>query len=206
LESIHPYLTPFPEAQEEGTRWEDVTRHVTPETLNRVLPPTWMFTSQTPSTNDDATDQLSSLPSARDESLLNFTKIDLKRTFNPLAVGRDRTDQILDKSYYLLSLAAGNTDTLLEELELSFLTVLCVNNFSGFETWKKLVILFCGCRAALSTHERLFREFLSILRAQFGMCSEETITEVILEGNFVSDNLKVPSHIRFADARPCTSR
>lgn len=66
-----------------------------------------------------------------------------------------------------------------------------MNNFSGFETWKKLFTVFCGCKAALKARERLFRSFLTVLRQQFDMCSEETFNEVIMEGNFVADNLKV---------------
>lgn len=81
---------------------------------------------------------------------------------------------------------------LLGELQLSFLAVLYMNNFSGFETWKKLFTVFCGCKAALRGRERLFRGFLGVVRQQFEVCSEETFNEVILEGgNFVAENLKV---------------
>jgi len=174
------------------TTWEDLTSHITIDALRRVLPSTWTVTSQTSSTNDDTTETLSNLPSSKSESMLIFTKIDLKRTFNPASLGRERTEQIFDKSYYLNSLISIHGERfLLEELQLSFLTVLYVNNFSGFEAWKKLFTLFCGCKSALVSRERLFRGFLGVLKSQFDICSEETFNEVVLEGNFVADNLRV---------------
>lgn len=194
LQSLHPYLTSVPpESEDAKTTWNDLISYVSEDLLNRVLPSDWTLTSQTPSTNDDTTEQLSSLPSSKAEATLNFTPINLKRTFNPNAIGRERTEQMLDKSYYLDSLIQQLPDelALLGELQLSFLTVLYMNNFSGFETWKKLFTLFCGCKSALRTRQQLFRNFLITLRQQFDMCTEETFNEVVLEGNFVNENLRV---------------
>ena len=194
LQSLHPYLTPIPaQSNDAKTTWSDLICYITVDMLNRILPKDWMYTSQTSSTNDEATDQLASLPSSKSEEILNFTSVNLKRTFNPHAIGRERTDQILDKSYYLDTLLKTLPDelSLLGEFQLSFLTVLYMNNFSGFETWKNIFTVFCGCKAALTLRERLFRNFVTVLRHQFDMCSEETFNEVIIEGNFVAENLKV---------------
>ena len=193
LESLHPYLTTFQLPENEGTTWSDLITYITPDILNRVLPGDWAFTSQTPSTNDEATDRLSSLPSSRAEAVLKFTSVNLKKTFDPHAVGRERTEQILDKSYYLKTLLQQLPDelALLGEFQLSFTTVLYMNNFSGFETWKNLFTVLCGCKAALKPRERLFRTFLTVLRQQFEVCTEETFNEVLLAGNFVADNLKL---------------
>lgn len=187
-------MTTVPPASEDiQATWSDLTCYITVDILNRILPPDWTFTSQTASTNDDATDRLSSLPSSKAEAILNFTSINIKRTFNPNAIGRERTEQILDKSYYLESLLQHLPDelALLGELQLSFLTVLYMNNFSGFEAWKNIFTIFCGCKAALRSRERLFRSFLTVLRHQFDMCSEETFSEVILEGDFIRNNFQV---------------
>jgi A1 cistron-splicing factor AAR2 len=161
--------------------------------LNRIFPQEWAFTSQTSSTNDEATDQLSSLPSSKSEHILHFTAINLKRTFDLSAIGRERTQQFLDKSYFLECILQQLPDemAILGELQLSFITVLYMNNFSGFETWKNIFTVFCGCKESLKTRERLFREFLTVLRRQFDSCSEETFNEIIVEGNFVANNLKV---------------
>jgi len=197
LQSIHPFLTPVSpdDPEESNTTWSDLTSYITPDLLNRVLPPDWSLTSQTASTNDDAA-ELSDLPSSKAEAILNFTPINLKRTFDPHAVGRERTEQMLDKSWYLNSLIQQLPDelALLGELQLSFLTVLYMNNFSGFETWKKLFTLFCGCKSALTARQQLFRNFLIVLRQQFDMCTDETFNEIVLEGNFVNENLKVPGN------------
>ena len=206
LQSLHPYLTPVPaQSDDVKTTWSDLTCYITVDMLNRILPKNWMYTSQTASTNDEATDQLSSLPSSKSEEILNFTSVNLKRTFNPHAIGRERTEQILDKSYYLLSLLKILPDelSLLGEFQLSFLTVLYMNNFSGFETWKNIFTVFCGCKAALITRERLFRNFLTVLRHQFDMCSEETFNEVIVEGNFVAESLKVYPSFQTWDVANC---
>jgi A1 cistron-splicing factor AAR2 len=206
LQSLHPYLSPVPaQSDDVKTTWSDLTCYVTVDMLNRILPKGWMYTSQTSSTNDEATDQLSSLPSSKSEEILNFTSVNLKRTFNPHVVGRERTEQILDKSYYLGSLLKILPDelSLLGEFQLSFLTVLYMNNFSGFETWKNIFTMFCGCKAALIPRERLFRNFLTVLRHQFDMCSEETFNEVIVEGNFVTENLKVHRPLQTWDFANC---
>ena len=193
LESLHPYLTTFqPPEDDETTTWSDLIKYITPEILNRVLPADWAFTSQTPSTNDEATDQLSSLPNSKAEAILKFISVNLNNTFNPHPIGRERTEQILNRSYYLNTLLQQLPDelALLGEFQLSFITVLYMNNFSGFETWKNLFTVFCGCKTALRLRERFFRNFLTVLRQEFEMCTEETFNEVILEGNFVADNLK----------------
>ena len=198
LKSVHPYLTVAPPPSEDTkTTWADLTCYITVDILDRVLPPGWTFSSQTASTSDEATEQLSSLPSSKAEAIMRFTSINLKRTFNPQAIGRERTEQILDKSYYLNLLLQNLPDelALLGEFQLSFLTVLYMNNFSGFETWKNIFTVFCECKAALRSRETLFRNFLVVLRHQFDMCSEETFNEVILEGNFVGNNLKVTPYL-----------
>ena len=195
LLSLHPYLTNAPTAEEdEGkTSWSELTCYITPALLTRILPATWAFASYTPSTNDDTTEQLFNLPSSQREEILHFTSIDLKRTFNPHAIGGERTSQFLDKTYYLETLLQQlpNELALLGEFQLSFLTMLYMNNFSGFEAWKNLFTVFCGCKRALQTHTSLFKHFLRVLREQFDMCSEETFNEIILESQFVGTNLRM---------------
>jgi A1 cistron-splicing factor AAR2 len=194
LQSLHPYLTSTPTTQGEEiqTAWSDLTCYINPSLLSRIIPTNWTFASHTPSANDDTTQQLSNLPTSKTEEILHFTSIDLKRTFNPAALGRERTSQFLDKTYYLETLLQQLPDelALLGELQLSFVAMLYMNNFSGFEAWKNIFTVFCGCKGALMTHAMLFRHFLRVLREQFEMCSQETFEEVILESQFVSTNLK----------------
>jgi A1 cistron-splicing factor AAR2 len=194
LQSLHPYLLPAPTTQGEKiqTAWSDLTCYITPSLLSRIIPTNWTFASYTTSANDDTTQQLSNLPTSKTEEILHFTSINLKRTFNPTALGRERTSQFLDKTYYLETLLDQLPDelALLGELQLSFLTMLYMNNFSGFETWKNIFTMFCGCKRALVTHASLFRHFLRVLREQFDMCSQETFEEVILESQFIGTNLK----------------
>jgi AAR2 protein len=208
LQSLHPYLTNFsPPPDDDKTTWNDLTSHITADLLNRVLRQDWTFTSHTSTTSEDTQTKLATLPSIQHESILNFTPIDLKRTFDPSAIGAERTKQILDKSYYLENLLEELPDdlVLLGELQLAFLAVLYMNNFSGFESWKNIFTVLCGCREALRPKEMLFQGFLRGLRQQFDMCSEETFNEVILEGNFVADNLKVTDIIRFLSWNICTN-
>jgi len=195
LRSLHPYLTNVPttEGDEFKTSWSELTCYITPALLTRILPATWTFASHTPSVNDDTTEQLFNLPSSQREEILHFTSIDLKRTFDPHATGSERTSQFLDKTYYLETLLQQLPDelALLGELQLSFLTMLYMNNFSGFEAWKNVFTVFCGCKRALKTHTPLFKHFLRVLTEQFDMCNEETFNEIILESQFVGTNLRV---------------
>lgn len=126
-------------------------------------------------------------------SNLNFTPINLKQTWPSDSVGRDRTHKARDKSWYLgslidtLSTSApsfkaenGNGATvqsqdrqigakeLLAEIQLCFLMVLTLANYSCLEQWKRILAVVFGCKDAVSEVEGYFVEVVKILRRQLG--------------------------------------
>ena len=54
---------------------------------------------------------------------------------------------------------AGDAHEVLGELELAYLLFALGHAFEGFEQWKRLVLLFCGCTDAIVRHPALFAAF-----------------------------------------------
>jgi A1 cistron-splicing factor AAR2 len=116
------------------------------------------------------------------EKDLGFLPIDLKRTWPEGAVGRERTDAVRDRSWYLgylIELAAGSGKEkrvgamrLLGELQLCFLMVLTLANWSCLEHWKRVLGVILSCRQALQEVEEYFVAVVKLLRLQLKHCED----------------------------------
>lgn len=116
------------------------------------------------------------------EEGLNFLPIDLKRTWREGAVGRERTDAVRDRSWYLgrlVDLAAGSggdrrvgAAQLLGELQLCFLMVLTLANWSCLEQWKRILGVLLSCRQALGEVEDYFVAVVKVLGLQLKHCQD----------------------------------
>ena len=174
------------EAEDADQHWPDLTKYVTTSVLDRVLGP-----SHTLSSTASATSDIEAIPglSASETNLayeaerpLNFTPIDLKRTWPPGAVGRERTDAARDTSWYLghlmdsLSLDGKNREQgaaqVLGELQLCFVAVLTLANWSALQQWKRLLGTLLGCRRAAGEIEGFFVEVVRVLRGQLERCED----------------------------------
>jgi AAR2 C-terminal repeat region/AAR2 N-terminal domain len=60
----------------------------------------------------------------------------------------------------------GDEAGVLGELQFSFICFLVGQSFDGFEQWKKLVIVICGCQAAVSRRPQFFAHAVQVLAAQ----------------------------------------
>ena len=130
------------------------------------------------------------------EGYLSFSSVDLKRTWRDGAVGSERTDAARDKSWYLGHLiqqviTAGKIGVdngdhsdnkgktrkagamqLLGELQICFLMVLTLSNWSCLQQWKRLIGVLLGCRTALSEIEGFFVAALQVLSIQLRHCDD----------------------------------
>lgn len=148
-----------------------------------------------------------------DERELMFLPIDLRKTWREGATGRERTEAVRDRSWYLASLVrtycrhdpASTTSTtattsasaetrgtggdngdededededendylqLLGELQLTFLQILTLNNYSSLEQWRRILSLLFTCRLAITTHTHFFTRFLATLHLQLSHCED----------------------------------
>ena len=116
------------------------------------------------------------------ENRLNFLPIDLKKTWPEGAVGRERTLAAQDRSWYfghLIQQAAGSTGdrklgaaSLLGELQLCFLMVLTLANWSCLEQWKRILGVLLTCQKALGEVTQYFVEVVKVLGLQLRHCDD----------------------------------
>lgn len=160
---------------EETQDWASLVKHFTPRLLIRFTgDDRWQVTSASCAAQDqDDIPGLSAEEIAGEEQELGFLGIDLKRTWRDGAVGRERTEGAIDKSWAIDDLAqkwaAEGTawgDAILGEMEICFLMVLTLANFSCLEEWKRILGLVLTCQRILTEREAWFTEFLELLRRQ----------------------------------------
>ena len=128
-----------------------------------------------------------------EERTLGVLGIDLKRTWRPGAVGRERTEGATDRGWALEDLVSrwegqqqddgeegksgksGREDedeeeqwgkAIMGQMEACFLMVLTVANFSCLEEWKRILSLVLTCKSIVKKRERWFAGFLELLRRQ----------------------------------------
>lgn len=187
-------LTP----SETPDNWATLTQHITPFLLTRLLgsPQDWTVTTSScaPQDRDDIPGLSSDEARAGQERELHMLGIDLTRTWRAGAVGRERTEGAVDRSWALEDLVSrlaaeegkgtGNGEDhgnrgngewggpVLGQFETSFLLVATVANFSCFEEWKRILGLVLTCSAAICRHPSFFATFLRLLHGQLRAADE----------------------------------
>lgn len=152
-----------------------LTAHITPRLLTHLTgSEEWIITSASCAVQDqDEIPGLSAAEAIGRERELGVLGIDLKRTWRPGAVGRERTEGAIDRSWALEDLLErwqeegrewGNT--LMGQMETCFLMVLTVSNFSCLEEWKRILGLVLTCRSLIPKREKWFAQFLEQLQRQ----------------------------------------
>lgn len=172
--------------------WATLTQHITPFLLTRLLGSSqdWTVTTSScaPQDRDDIPGLSFDEARAGQERELHPLGIDLKRTWRAGAVGRERTEGAVDRSWALEDLAlrlaveegkgTGNGEdegdhghgkwgaSILGQFEISFLLVVTVANYSCLEEWKRILGLVLTCSGAIRRHPAFFAMFLRILHGQ----------------------------------------
>lgn len=183
------------EGDELAGEWSELTGYIMDGLLDRVLGPggnknvhdgskgaKWKISTISSAPQDvEKIPGLSASESVIEgEKDLNFLHIDLKRTWREGAVGRERTDAARDRSWYLgylIKQAAGVEEDrrvgaaqLLGELQLCFLMVLTLANWSCLEQWKRILAVLLSCRRALVEVEDYFVAVVRLLEVQLRRC------------------------------------
>jgi A1 cistron-splicing factor AAR2 len=162
--------------------WRTITAHIQQTTLSRLLPSHNTITSLSSAPMDsDAipgltqSEVLSALPP---NSTLALTPLDLKQTWADGDLGRIRTLRARDRSWLLGqvmdSLAAGaggggrkrGAKELLAELQVCFVMVLTLMNYSCMEQWKRILAVVFTCEEAVGEVGAWFAAVVGVLRAQ----------------------------------------
>ena len=182
---------------EEPSDWPSLTAHITTPILERFTSTAKLALSSTSCAVQDTesipgltTTEAAGLNGYGGEKALGFLGIDLSRTWREGAVGRERTEGARDRSWALGDLVArllrdGEREAVrdgedgdewgaevLGEMEVAFLMVLTLSNYSCLEEWKRILALVLTCRAAVPEREGFFVAFLELLLLQLKHCAD----------------------------------
>ncbi|KAL8832179.1 MAG: hypothetical protein Q9170_004996, partial [Blastenia crenularia] len=188
------FLTPY--RQSAGTAdgapsnkedaWEHLTAHITPSILRYFSNnEEWQISSASSGVQDR--DEIPGLNAREvgsvigEEKELGMLGIDLKKTWREGAVGREMTEQARDRSWYLEDLVARHGDmvgkkrdgegkqwghVILGQMELCFLMVLTLANYSCLEEWKRILAVVLTCEKIVWEQPGFFAEVLRLLKRQ----------------------------------------
>ncbi|KAL8926983.1 MAG: hypothetical protein Q9172_001576 [Xanthocarpia lactea] len=173
--------------------WDRITSHITPSILTRFAKSEgWTISSASSGVQDR--DEIPGLSREEvqgeigEERELGMLGIDLKRTWREGAVGRERTEGARDRSWLLQDLSerhqgigeAGDRaieesddnsgegwgDVILGQMEICFLMVLTLANYSCLEEWKRILALVLTCETSVRDKSGFFASFLRLLKRQ----------------------------------------
>lgn len=162
-----------------------MTAHVTPALLTRFTQnPEWAISSASSGLQDR--DEIPGLSAKEvgdvigEEQELGMLGVELKKTWREGAVGRERTEQARDRSWVVGDVVARHTggsaagagdegpweSVILGQMEVCFLMVLTLANYSCLEEWKRVLAVVLTCEKAVWEKPRFFAGFLRLLRRQ----------------------------------------
>ncbi|KAI8845198.1 A1 cistron-splicing factor [Chytriomyces cf. hyalinus JEL632] len=187
-------------------KWLRLTHMITKPLIRRMLPTDMKVSSlvsvsrfsdldaRIVSESDGAATASYVNPAGSNDALLRmniqFTPIDLKRSFPPNATPDQITKYWFDKSYLLSTALSnhyhGDYRLLLGELQFSFVLFLVGQVYDGLEQWKCLVQMICASKEALKTYRAtLFMDFLDVLYSQVTECPQDFFTDALSSSNFL---------------------
>lgn len=181
------YLTPYRQSVPSNTKadkanegkesqaWTQLSRHITTETLKRVLgdtPNHWSLTSSSSTVLDQDDIAHLTLRPGFSEPDLNLLQIDLRKTWPQGATGRERTVAAQDRSWYITH-ASPNLAEVLAELQFTFLMVLTLNNYSCLAQWRRLLSLLLTCQSLVEKEAAFFVNALEVLRLQLAYIADD---------------------------------
>ena len=186
----------YQQGENDNGEWSRLTPHITPKLLSRLFGNMGDWTITTSSCSAQDRDDIPGLTASEaregQERELHMLGIDLKRTWREGAVGRERTEGALDRSWALEDLVTrlddsattttseGNHEeegegvkgekewgsSVLGEMEISFLMTLTLSNYSCLEEWKRILGLVLTCSSLLRSRPNFFTAFLRFLQCQ----------------------------------------
>ncbi|KAI9826122.1 MAG: hypothetical protein M1832_000571 [Thelocarpon impressellum] len=167
---------------EEKSDWGRLTDCITPSLLSRVTGGEWndwtLTSASSAKVDRDVIPGLSEEEStSRPEKELNFLPVNLKQTWRVGAVGRERTEAAKDRSWALGDVIRnycswGEEKEVVGEMQLTFLMVLTLGNYSCMEQWKRVLNLVFTCQTAAKDRPDLFTRILQVLKLQLRHCDD----------------------------------
>ncbi|ORY81556.1 A1 cistron-splicing factor [Protomyces lactucae-debilis] len=168
---------------EPDRHFEALSKHLGADTVSRFVKLESVLTSTSTSNVDPFADELKRIDTTvitgSGEYALTFTPIDLKRSWRPGAIGRELTDQSLDKSWLLhdtLSRCSG-ADGFLAEFEFCTLSVLLYGSLAACDHFNTMLLLVANSKTALLTNPAFFEGILDLLHLQMQQVPEDLFAD-----------------------------
>ena len=117
---------------------------------------------------------------------IKFTKINLKYPCG--SSSSQITKHSLDSSFLLEKLADewnGSLDSVLGEVQFSFVAFLVGQVYDGFEQWKQLLKIISSCDDALEKCPQFFRDLIRVLHFQIQEVPIDFFVEIVAHENFL---------------------
>jgi A1 cistron-splicing factor AAR2 len=125
-------------------------------------------------------------------SVINFTPIP-KSFYGPgtQTSCSDITRHNIDSSLLLESLLKdSDPNSILGELQFSFITFLVGQVYDGFEHWKRLLRVLCKSDAALLKYPEMFINFIRVLYFQLQEVPNDLFVDIVDKDNFLVMSLR----------------
>lgn len=135
------------------------------------------------------------------DSVIRFSKIPQK--YPPGSTPTEITKCSMDSSYALEKMISdcyyGDENGILGEIQFSFICLLIGQIYDAFDQWKHLVHLLCSSEDALSKHDNLFNNFITVLYFQLQEIPEDFFVDIVSQNNFLTTTL----HEFFSNVESC---
>lgn len=175
--------------------WEELTSHITMGLVHKIMP--WEFKGPIGRTIssldaskeeneillDAINDQLSNLKGKLLQDLqserskeLKFTQIKFKHTFRPNATPLQKSQDSMDKSWYLNSLLqSSNEDLFLGEFQICFINLMLLNNYNSAQQWTNMIKIVTGSFELTIERPKLYIRFFRILSTMLKNLTKELV-------------------------------
>lgn len=171
----------------EAEQWEALCEYVSETVLLRCLGVGWRCSSVSSSRMDRDQEEEKLMELLKGEDVvaeIEWTPVDLKRTWPEGAIGRDRTVMAKDRSWALgdvigrLDKYGDGEKQLLGELQVAFIMAVTLGCYSAMEQWRRLLGLTLTCKSAvLGERKGFYEKLMEVLLVQL-----EYVDEVFLAG------------------------
>lgn len=186
-------LGPYPLELRE--QWAELTRHTTGELVQKIEPISGRVRSKRAeydaATNPKAAEDMDLEKPTDIESntgslfFSNVPRVRRKKGSTAAETTHcymDRTPQLEEM---IVKEYAGNELAVLGELQLAYISFLLGQNFDGFEQWRALLLLLCGCEDAAMRRTELFAELLRTFFTQLSQAPSDLFGDDLTKDNFM---------------------
>ncbi|XP_071806634.1 protein AAR2 homolog [Asterias amurensis] len=215
LREFDPFLGSYP--YESLKKWVSLTSHITENLVKTWMPscgkifsaPQLIADDKTATTAERAELAESQRKTAEDSSAtaedllprmhckpgteIRFSAIP-KKNYPDGASPADVTKYCMDLSYTLKTMLRthypDNANGILAEIQFAFVCFLIGQVYDGFEQWKQLVHILCASEEALSTHQDLYSNLISMLHFQLKEVPADFFIDIVSRDNFLTSTLQ----------------